>query len=118
MEPPILYTVRTIISGQVFQWFPTCLRDRAVIIDSLVMRKCLYVAFRTGHPLSEIRSCAAAGTLSHQGIVMARDTTWIYDEPAGNLGFNLPFEIPGGIYSLEINLINREGKVWILYREL
>jgi hypothetical protein len=87
------------------------LRDRAVIIDSLEMRKCLYVAFRTGHPLSEIRSCAAVGTLSHQGAVMARDTTWIYDEPAGNLGFNLPFEIPGGNYRLEISLINREGKI-------
>ena len=40
----------------------------------------MYVAFKTGHPLSEIKECAAVGTLSHQGIVMARDTTWIYDE--------------------------------------
>ena len=87
------------------------LRDRAVIVDSLVMRKCMYIAFKTGHPLSEVRRCAVAGTLSKQGKVMSRDTTWLYDEAAGNLGFNLPYLIPDGIYQLEIKIINPAGKV-------
>jgi hypothetical protein len=87
------------------------LRDRAVIIDSLEMRKCMYVAFKTSHSLSEIRSCAVVGMLSHQGAIMARDTTWIIDEPAGNLGFNLPYKIPYGLYKLEIKIINPAGKI-------
>jgi hypothetical protein len=87
------------------------LRDRAVITDSLVMRKCMYVAFKTGHPLSEVRACAVAGILSHQRVVMAVDTAWLFDEAAGNLGFNLPFEIPDGTYRLEIKIINPAGKI-------
>ncbi len=75
------------------------------------MRKCLYVAFKTGRSLSEVRKCAVTGTLSHQGVVMARDTTWLFDEAAGNLGFNLPFKIPDGTYNLEINIINPTGIV-------
>ena len=91
------------------------LRDRAVIVDSLLMRKCLYIAFKTGHPLSEVKKCAVAGTLSTRGIVMARDTTWLYDEAAGNLGFNLPFVIPDGIYILEIKLIDQNGRILDTY---
>ena len=86
------------------------LRDRAVIIDSLAMRKCLYIAFKTGHPLSEVRRCAVAGTLSHMGAVMSRDTAWLFDEAAGNLGFNLPYIISDGVYNLEIKIINPAGK--------
>jgi hypothetical protein len=93
------------------------LRDRAVVLDSMVLRKCMYVAFKTGHPLSKIRTCAVAGTLIHDGTVMARDTTWIYDEAAGNLGFNLPFEIPDGKYRLEIKIINPTGKILDTFSE-
>ena len=87
------------------------LRDRAVIVDSLVMRKTMYVAFKTGRPLSEVRKCAVAGVLSHQGTIMSRDTTWLFDEAAGNLGFNLPFEIPDGIYKLEIKIMTPSGNI-------
>jgi len=82
------------------------LRDRAVIVDSLVMRKCMYIAFKTGHPLSEVKRCAVAGMLSWHGTVMSRDTAWLYDEAAGNLGFNLPYLIPDGVYKLDIRIIN------------
>jgi hypothetical protein len=93
------------------------LRDRAVVIDSMVLRKCMYVAFKTIHPLSEIKGGAAMGTLSHDGEVFSRDTTWLYDEAAGNLGFNLPYVIPEGTYRLEIKIINKGGKLLDSYEE-
>src|ERR1035437_5345801 len=86
------------------------LRDRAVVLDSMVLRKCMYVAFNTTSPLSEVKGCAAAGTLSHDGLVLSRDTTWFFDEAAGNLGFNLPYVIPEGSYKLEISIIKPGGK--------
>jgi hypothetical protein len=87
------------------------LRDRAVIIDSLVLRKCVYVAFKTGQSISAVKGAAVTGTLSNNGVVLARDTAWLFDEAAGNLGFNLPYEIPGGTYRLEIQIINPAGKI-------
>jgi hypothetical protein len=87
------------------------MRDRAMVIDSMVLRKCMYVAFKTVHPLSEVKGCAAIGTLSHNGMVLSRDTTWLFDEAAGNLGFNLPYVIPKGTYRLEIQIVNPHGKV-------
>jgi hypothetical protein len=77
----------------------------------------MYVEFKTGHPLSEVKKCAVAGTLSTQGKVIAADTTWLYDEANGNLGFNLPFVIPDGVYNLEIKLIDREGKILDTFNE-
>jgi hypothetical protein len=87
------------------------LRDRAVVIDSMVLRKCMYVAFKIGHSLTEVKGDAVTGTLSNNGIVLARDTTWLFDKAAGNLGFNLPYEIPEGVYRLEIQIINPAGKI-------
>ncbi len=94
------------------------LRDRAVVIDSLVLRKSMYVAFKTFHPLSEVKGGAGIGTFSHQGEILARDTAWFIDEAAGNLCFNLPYIIPDGLYELEINVINRDGKILNNFREV
>jgi hypothetical protein len=87
------------------------LRDRAIVIDSMVLRKSMYVAFKTGHSLSEVKGNAVAGTLINNGVVLARDTAWLFDEAAGNLGFNLPYMAPEGIYRLEIQIINPSGKI-------
>jgi len=85
------------------------LRDRAVVLDSMVMRKTAFFAFKSSKKLSEIKGSAMAGALSHDGKVMSRDTTWIFDEAAGNLGFSLPYEIPDGIYHLEIKNVSPAG---------
>jgi hypothetical protein len=87
------------------------LRDRAVVIDSLVLRKCMYVAFKTNHSISEVKGSAANGTLINNGSVLARDTAWLFDEAAGNLGFNLPYVIPEGAYRLEMQIVNTKGKI-------
>ena len=113
----ILYSVAIITSGQnadhksgitVVSYL---LRDRAVVIDSLVLRKCMYVEFKTGHSISEVKGSAAIGTLSYNGGALARDTAWLFDEAAGNLGFNLPYVIPEGAYRLEIQIVNSKGKI-------
>ena len=87
------------------------LRDRAIVLDSLVLKKKLYVAFKSQLPLSRIRGGAALGTLSHQAGLIAYDTAYLIDEAAGNLGFNLPYHIPDGTYHLDISITNQEGKV-------
>jgi hypothetical protein len=87
------------------------LRDRAVVLDSLVMKKLMYVSFKSSLPISLIKGGAASGTLSHQGGIMAYDTTYLFDEAAGNLGFSLPFNIPEGKYHLDIKIVNSAGKV-------
>ena len=87
------------------------LRDRAVVLDSLVMKKLMYVSFKSALPLSSIKGGAALGTLSHQEGLTAYDTTNFSDESAGNLGFSLPYNIPEGTYHLDIQIVNAEGNV-------
>ncbi len=87
------------------------LRDRAVVTDSLVMRKTMYAGFSINRPVRQLRGSAVAGVLSHNGIVMSRDTAWLFDEAAGNLCLNLPFSIPGGGYTLGLQLINPSGRI-------
>ena len=55
------------------------LRDRAIILDSLVMKKRMYVSFKSSLPLSKIKRGSAVGTLSHQGGITAYDTTYFFD---------------------------------------
>lgn len=87
------------------------LRDRAVVLDSLVMRKLMYVSFKSSLPLSSVKGGAARGTLSHDGEILAYDTAYLFDEAAGNLGFSLPFLIPDGRYHLDIKMVNAAGKL-------
>ena len=91
------------------------LRDRAIVLDSLVMKKMVYIAFKSSLPLSKIKEGAALGKLSHQEGLMAYDTAYLFDEAAGNLGFSLPYQIPEGNYLLEIKIINSKGKELDIY---
>jgi len=86
------------------------LRDRAVVLDSLVMKKLMYVSFKTSLPLSKVKGGAALGTLSHPGGLTSSDTAYLFDESAGNLGFSLPYDIPEGKYHLDIKIVNAKGK--------
>jgi hypothetical protein len=85
------------------------LRDRAVSLDSLVMRKRAIFGFKSSVALSKLKGRAVAGELSYGGRVMARDTTYFFDQAAGNLGFSLPFEIPDGAYQLNIRIVETNG---------
>ena len=87
------------------------LRDRAIVLDSVVMKKLMYVSFKFSLPLSKIKGGAALGKLSHPEGLMAYDTAYLFDEAAGNLGFSLPYHIPEGQYHLDIKIINSKGKV-------
>ena len=87
------------------------LRDRAIVLDSVVMKKLMYVSFKSSLPLSKIKGGAALGKLSHPEGLMAYDTAYLFDEAAGNLGFSLPYHIPEGQYHLDIKIINSKVKV-------
>ncbi len=86
------------------------LRDRAVVLDSLVMKKQMYIAFKSSLPLSKMKGGAAVGMLSHKEGLVVYDTAYLFDEAAGNLGFSLPYHIPEGTYHLDIKIVNSKGK--------
>jgi len=86
------------------------LRDRAIILDGLVMKKQMYVSFKSSLPLAKIKGGAAYGRLSHPEGIFVYDTAYLFDEAAGNLGFSLPYSIPEGKYHLDIIIVNAKGK--------
>ena len=86
------------------------MRDRAVVLDSLVLRKEVYLAFKTSLPLSKIKGGAAVGVFSFAGRELSRDTLYFFDEAAGTLGFGLPYEIPDGAYHLDIRILSKAGQ--------
>ena len=75
------------------------------------MKKLMYVSFKTSLPLSKVKGGAALGILSHPAGLTSYDTTYLFDEAAGNLGFSLPYHIPDGKYHLDIKIVNSKGKV-------
>ncbi len=85
------------------------LRDRAVVLDSLVLKKLMYISFKSSLPPSKVKGGAALGMLSHPEGLVAYDTAYLFDEAAGNLGFSLPFNIPEGTYHLHIKIVNKKG---------
>ena len=87
------------------------LRDRAIVLDSLIMKKQMYFSFKSALPLSSIKRGAAIGRLSHKEGIVSYDTTYFFDETAGNLGFSLPYNIPDGTYHLTIEIVNSAGKI-------
>ncbi|MCF6360862.1 MAG: hypothetical protein L3J29_08895 [Cyclobacteriaceae bacterium] len=87
------------------------LRDRAIVLDSLVMKKQMYFSFGSSLALSAIKGGSAVGTLSHKTGLTVYDTTYFFDETAGNFGFSLPYNIPNGTYHLDIKIANSAGKV-------
>jgi len=86
------------------------LRDRAVVLDSLVMKKMAYITFKSSLPLSKIKGGSAQGMLSHKDGLIVYDTAYLFDEAAGNLGFSLPYNIPEGTYHLDIRIVNSKGR--------
>lgn len=51
----------------------------------------MYVAFKTIHPISEVKGSATTGTLSHLCVVLARDTTWLLMKPQASWDFTTPY---------------------------
>ncbi|MCE5271264.1 DUF4091 domain-containing protein [bacterium] len=86
------------------------LRDRAITLDSVVLRKQLIFQFKSSLPLGQVKAAAAAGELSLGGAVVARDTTWLFDIAGGNLVFGLPFDLPEGVYRLRLDIVSPAGK--------
>ncbi|MEA2063189.1 MAG: hypothetical protein U9P14_05795 [Gemmatimonadota bacterium] len=87
------------------------LRDRAVVLDSLVLRKAMYFSFKSTEPVSRLKGAMVEGILSIEDDEAARDTSFLFDEAGGNIAFYLPYEIPDGTYNLKIKITSGKGKV-------
>jgi hypothetical protein len=85
------------------------LRTRVVVLDRVVMKRALYVAFslaskHSGHERLRIR-----GRLTRNGALLSEVFVETLLERTGNLIFDLPYRIPGGAYTILISAHNDRG---------
>jgi len=87
------------------------LRNRVVVLDRVVMRKGLYVAFSMSPRSTRSGKLRIDGWLVHDSAIIAEASLTTAGERAGNLAFDLPYDIPEGEYSISIQATNDDGTV-------
>ncbi|MFA5073577.1 MAG: glycoside hydrolase domain-containing protein [Nitrospirota bacterium] len=78
------------------------LRNRVVVLDSLEMKKALYVAFTLSGNASGATAREIEGRLLCNGNLIAESSTSMLEGMHGNLVFDLPYEIPDGMYTIQV----------------
>ena len=86
------------------------LRDRVVLLDRVLMKKALYVAFSVNGRAGELNNVKVNGTLSCNSKIVSEAHTVISNERTGNLVFDLPYQIPDGVYKIELEVL-RDGNL-------
>jgi len=87
------------------------LRNRVVVLDGIIMKKVLYVAFSMGSRNAAGRSFRIQGRLVHDGSVLSESAVFLHSERTGNLVFDLPYEIPDGPYVISMQAVDEHGNV-------
>lgn len=82
------------------------LRDRVVVADQILMKKALYVAFST---IKRHDNMTVKGELINNNEIIAMAFIKTFNEKNGNLVFDLPYQIPDGLYKIKIDIINEKG---------
>jgi hypothetical protein len=85
------------------------LRDRVVVLDRVLLKKSLFIAFSVSGTAQVQGDLWAEGGLFHEGKNVARSFTRLRGEQNGNLVFDLPDEMPGGIYTIRIDIKDDQG---------
>ncbi|MBN1850411.1 MAG: DUF4091 domain-containing protein, partial [Deltaproteobacteria bacterium] len=88
----------------------TILRDRVIVIDHVLMKKALYVAFNISDQSLDLNGAQAVAKLYHNDQCLTESSTFSSGEQIFNLIFDLPYEIPGGQYIVNIEVSNKDGK--------
>ncbi len=84
------------------------LRNRVIVLDRVVLKKALYVAFTM--PVSS-QDVKVKGTLVCDGQRLAEAALYHFSEKTGNLVFDLPVEIPEGRYEVLIEAAREQGGI-------
>jgi Domain of unknown function (DUF4091) len=98
------------------------LRDRVFTLQQPMMRSSLIVGFRVEPGDIPIDRFMVEGELSRDGTPVGRDRVIILDGPTGSLGFDIPhqadfsdrerpYSIPDGLYTVQIRVKERDGRV-------
>jgi hypothetical protein len=85
------------------------LRDRVVVLDRIVMKKALYVAFSVSKELTRAPIVNVRGRLNVNDHLLAESVETKMHGRYGNIIFDLPFEIPDGSYTIRIDLVDERG---------
>jgi len=87
------------------------LRNRVVVLDSVVMKKALYVAFSLTSPGSSHSRLEVRGRLSSSGALLAEASVSLAGlrERSGNLVFDLPYEMADGEYTISVGAYDELG---------
>lgn len=85
------------------------LRNRVVVLDQVVMKKALYVAFSFTKSIREYRNVNVYGLLLKGDQVVCKTSLKALSERSGNLVFDLPYEIPEGQYKVKIDAFSERG---------
>ncbi|HTF13749.1 MAG TPA: glycoside hydrolase domain-containing protein, partial [Burkholderiales bacterium] len=78
------------------------LRNRVVVLDSVVVKKALYVAFSLASEGNTRRRLDVRGRLFSNGALLSEASLAALRERTGNLVFDLPYEMPGGAYTISV----------------
>lgn len=85
------------------------LRDRIVVLDRIVTKKALYVAFSVSEELTRAHIVSARGLLNVNDRLLAESIETKMRGKHGNILFDLPYEIPDGPYTIRIDLVDEQG---------
>src|SRR5208283_1311800 len=86
------------------------LRNRVVVLDNVVMKKALYVAFSLLGYQQEVRKFRIKSQLLHNGNKFAESLTTLNQSANGNIVFDLPYDLPEGVYTVTIDATDNSGK--------
>jgi hypothetical protein len=86
------------------------LRDRVIVTDRVLMKKALYVAFSVTRNSTALKNKRVMGQLLCNGEILSKSGIEVFNERNGNIIFDLPYEIPDGRYTINIQLLDRQGR--------
>lgn len=87
------------------------LRTRVVVLDTVALKKALYVAFSLTLPNERRGRIDVRGRLTHDDALMAEASIALLEAPehSGNLVFDVPYEIPDGAYTISVAAYDSQG---------
>lgn len=85
------------------------LRTRVVVLDRVVMKRALYVAFSLASEQNGQGRLHIRGRLASNGALLSEVSVEALQERTGNLVFDLPYWIPGGAYTISVSAYDDHG---------
>lgn len=98
-------------SSRIIEIESCILRERIIVTDRIVMKKALYVDCLFTSKADLAYGYQAKGELIAEDKIISRASNRFNDPGSINLIFDLPAEIPGGLYTVKINVFGNNHKL-------